>query len=147
MKKEKNLSVTSQRIRALRIKADLTQEEMGKKIGVSKSSISEYETGDTKISVAVLKKYAEVFHKDIEWLTGIDQKDPLQSVSLFTSDEINLIIQYRHKSRREQDIMRLQAMSDAEYDQVYNHDLSALQPQTMLNEQKNNDYHGKGKKK
>ncbi|MDQ0252886.1 transcriptional regulator with XRE-family HTH domain [Evansella vedderi] len=58
------------RIKRLRHKQRLTQQDLGQKINVSKVAISCYETGKRTPDTDTLKKLAEVFHVSIDYLLG-----------------------------------------------------------------------------
>ena len=49
--------ITVNRIRDLRTDADLKQEELAEKIGISQKSLSRYKTEQTIIDAETLKKY------------------------------------------------------------------------------------------
>lgn len=71
----------SENIRFYRKRAGLTQADLGKILGVGKSNISMYETGDRTPPLDIIKKMAEIFGVDINTLTGFapspDSKDNL----------------------------------------------------------------------
>lgn len=50
------------RLKQLRENANLTQEEVGKKIGVSKATVNRYETGEIDIKRTIAIKLSEVFN-------------------------------------------------------------------------------------
>jgi transcriptional regulator with XRE-family HTH domain len=54
----------------LRKRAGLSQEELGNKIGVKKSTVSMYEKGQRKPSYEVLEAIADCFNVDMDFLTG-----------------------------------------------------------------------------
>lgn len=56
------------KLRQLRLNHGLTQEQLGKKIGVSKVSISGYENGNRTPDLATLKKIADVFGVSLDEL-------------------------------------------------------------------------------
>lgn len=58
------------RIRQLRIQHKLTQEELGKKVNVTKVSISGYENGNRTPDMETLQKIADVFSVNIDYLLG-----------------------------------------------------------------------------
>ena len=60
----------SENIRFYRKRAGLTQADLGKILGVGKSNISMYETGDRTPPLDIIKKMAEIFGVDINTLTG-----------------------------------------------------------------------------
>lgn len=58
------------RLRALRTKAGLSQQQLGDKIGVSKSSINMYERGEREPSFKTLYALAVFFDVDMDYLFG-----------------------------------------------------------------------------
>lgn len=64
MEKEKrNITIVEEKARDIRIAADLTQEEFGKILGISKSYVSDIENGYTGLSIEIINKicnYADV---------------------------------------------------------------------------------------
>lgn len=66
-----------QRIRDLREDKDLTQSELGKRIGMSQTGYSKYETGENDIPTNVLIKLASIHNTSIDYMLGLtDQKKP-----------------------------------------------------------------------
>ncbi|MBD5087014.1 MAG: helix-turn-helix domain-containing protein [Clostridiales bacterium] len=65
----------------LRILHNLTQEQMGEKIGVTRQTISLWEADRRKISLEYLKHICEVFTLDLNYFLGndVDNKDILLS--------------------------------------------------------------------
>ena len=63
-------------IRNRRIRIKLTQGELGKRIGVGKSSISMYESGDRIPPIDVIEKLSHVFNCDINDLIGEAKPSP-----------------------------------------------------------------------
>jgi transcriptional regulator with XRE-family HTH domain len=66
-------------LRLIRVYHDLTQTETARRIGLSKSYVSELEAGNKKVTLDVLEKYASVF------------KLPISSLMLFAehSQDVN----------------------------------------------------------
>lgn len=58
------------RIRELRQELGLTQEELGKKIGQTKSNISKYERGALQPSIETLTQLSDLFNVSIDYLVG-----------------------------------------------------------------------------
>ncbi|WP_317853959.1 helix-turn-helix transcriptional regulator [Chakrabartyella piscis] len=70
------------RIKELRIKLQLTQEEFGEKIGLSKSGISNIENGTRNVSSRHIKLICNIFNANESWLvTGIDDGEKFQKLS------------------------------------------------------------------
>lgn len=64
------------RIRQKRIECNLSQEELGEKLGVKKSAISKMERGEIKtIDRDHVSKMASIFHVSPSWLMGFEPSD------------------------------------------------------------------------
>lgn len=64
----------AKRLKQLRLENNLTQTELGKKVNVTKVSISGYETGNRKPDIDTLYKLASVFSVSVDDLLGLDYK-------------------------------------------------------------------------
>ena len=58
------------RIRDLREDRDLNQTQLAKKLGMSQTGYSKYETGENDIPTAILIKLAKFYNKSIDYLLG-----------------------------------------------------------------------------
>lgn len=58
----------SQRIKQARKALDLTQEYVGKKLGLSKQAIQSYESGRTQPSLENIEKLAAILKVNVQWL-------------------------------------------------------------------------------
>lgn len=58
------------RLKELRLKKDLSQAELAKKLGVSKSRISMYELGEREPDFYTLELIADFFNVDMDYLLG-----------------------------------------------------------------------------
>lgn len=67
-------TVTSRLIK-LREDNGLTKIEMAKKIGINKSTITRYETGEMKPTLDVLIKIKQSFGVSLDWLAGFDTNE------------------------------------------------------------------------
>lgn len=67
---EEYLKVFAQRLRALRIEKNLTQQELADMIGTVKSTISQYETCKREPVLSILIKLAKALDVDIPYLIG-----------------------------------------------------------------------------
>lgn len=56
-------------LRQLRNKAGMSQEELAKRLGMSKSAISMYESGSREPSLEILEAIADIFNVDMNTLT------------------------------------------------------------------------------
>jgi len=57
-------------LKSLRIREGLTQDDLAKKLGVSRSTISMYERGEREPELEVLEAIADFFNVDMNYLTG-----------------------------------------------------------------------------
>ena len=60
------------RMKELREDHDLTRLEMAKRLGVNKSTITRYESGEISPTIDMLLKIREMFGVTIDWITGVD---------------------------------------------------------------------------
>lgn len=58
------------RIRDLREDRDLNQTQLAKKLGMSQTGYSKYETGENDIPTAILIKLAKFYNTSIDYLLG-----------------------------------------------------------------------------
>ena len=64
------MSVFSERLRAERKKAKLTQEDMAKQLGITRAAYTLYETDKTQPSLESAAKIAEILKTSLDYLTG-----------------------------------------------------------------------------
>ena len=74
------------RLKMLRTQAGLTQSQLGKQLGVTKSVISFYELQERTPSPDVLIKLAGVFHVSTDYLLGISKTETIDVTGLDESD-------------------------------------------------------------
>ena len=65
-----------QRIRHLREDRDLTQARVAKKLDMSQTGYSKYETGENDIPTAVLIRLSEFYHVSTDYLLGLTDQLP-----------------------------------------------------------------------
>jgi transcriptional regulator with XRE-family HTH domain len=82
LKNQKKLTELAQRIREARRNAHLSQDELGKFIGVSDKSVSAYEQGRSTPPISKLKKIAESTNHPFSYFTQEDNEDALLSSKL-----------------------------------------------------------------
>lgn len=61
----------SDRIKELRLSADMTQEEFGKKFGIVKSTVSLYESGKSTPNDEIKKQICDYFNISVDYLLGV----------------------------------------------------------------------------
>lgn len=62
-------------LKSLRIREGLTQDELAKKLGTSRSAISMYERGEREPELEVFEVIADYFNVDMNYLTGKNTKE------------------------------------------------------------------------
>lgn len=116
-------------IRSLRIKENLTQEELAKIIKVSRSTMGSYEQGTRDPNIETLERFADYFNVDMNYLTGtvseeyyLDLKSRQVAQEIFVNKELralfdasrnaspedleivkNLLLSLKNKERRTDD--------------------------------------------
>lgn len=76
-------------LKQLRNKAGMNQEQLAKRLGLSKSAISMYESGSREPSLEILEAIADIFNVDMNTL--IDRKQPQiqpENLTILPSDKI-----------------------------------------------------------
>lgn len=59
------------RIRELREDKDITQAELARRLGMSQTGYSKYETGENDVPTAILIKLAEIHNVSVDYLLGL----------------------------------------------------------------------------
>ena len=79
-----------QRLKELRIKSGLTQNQLADRIGVTKSVVSYYELHERTPSPEVLVKLASIFHCSTDFLLGLEKQQTLD-ISGLDAEDIRLL--------------------------------------------------------
>lgn len=66
------------RIKFLREKYDLNKTEMGKRIGVDRSAITRYETGEMRPNLDVMLRIKDAFNVSLDWIVGFTTDEDLK---------------------------------------------------------------------
>lgn len=75
--------MVGKRLRLLRTERELTQEELGKVLGVGKTTISQYESEVRKPDADMLKRIAQFFDVSVDYLLGLtEEKRPVKVETL-----------------------------------------------------------------
>ena len=77
----------ARRLRQLRTSQKMTQQQLGDRIGVAKSVVSYYESGDRCPSYDVLIRIAKVFHTSTDHLLGVS-RDAIVDVTGLSDEDI-----------------------------------------------------------
>lgn len=78
-------------LKELRMNAGMTQTELAKRLGITKSVVSYYELQERTPSPDVLIRLAGIFHITTDYLLGIDNRKMID-VSDLTDDDIKLLL-------------------------------------------------------
>ena len=74
------------RLKELRKKSKLTQQQVADRVGVTKSVISFYELRERSPSPDVLIKLAYIFHVSTDYLLGIEKRETIDVTGLDDDD-------------------------------------------------------------
>ncbi len=88
------------RVKELRRRAGLTQQQLAERILVSKAAISNYELYERNPSPEILIKLARVFHVSTDYLLGVEEKIQVLDVSDLTDEDIEVLEQTAALLRR-----------------------------------------------
>lgn len=80
----------NQRIKELRNGLNISQVDLGKKLGVTKQCISNWENDNIQPSIDMLIKISKFFGVSTDYLLGIDSKKTLD-VSMLSDDQASYI--------------------------------------------------------
>ena len=99
--------VLGYRIRRLRKEKMLSQEQLGKLLGVSKVSVSGYENGTRNPSMEILSKMVDVFNVSSDYILGREVNAVCEDGNnfLLSSQDINIIKEARKNSSLYQKIL------------------------------------------
>lgn len=80
-----------EQIRALRLNAGLTQQQLANKLGITKSTVSYYEQAVRFPSTDVIISLAEVFHITTDQLLGLEPKSQALDVTDLSEEDIEFL--------------------------------------------------------
>lgn len=78
------------KLKALRTSQKLTQQQLADRIGVAKSVVSYYESGDRYPSYDVLVRIAHVFHTSTDYLLDV-KKEKIIDVTGLSDEDIAVV--------------------------------------------------------
>lgn len=82
--------ILGEKIKALRTAKKMSQKELAERIGIAKSVISFYESGDRSPSYDVLIKIARIFNVTTDYLLDVERERVL-NVSDLTEEDIAVV--------------------------------------------------------
>ena len=80
----------SERIRALRDKASISQSELAKRLSVTRASVNAWESGLSAPTAYYIVEMAKLFHVSADYLLEIDSAEHISLAGL-TKDEIRIL--------------------------------------------------------
>lgn len=96
------------RIRELRKQHGLTMKQLGAKVGLAESTISQYETGKRQPDNETLLKFGELFDVSVDYILGSAQKQPSPDV---TMDDFTYAMYQEGKELTEENKQKLLEMA------------------------------------
>lgn len=78
-------------LKTLRLRNEMTQEQLAQRLGLTKSVISAYETGLRMPSYEVLISISRIFKVSTDYLLGLERKQEID-LSGLTEDEIQALL-------------------------------------------------------
>lgn len=75
-----------EKLRKLRVSQKLTQQQLADRIGVAKSVVSYYESGDRYPSYDVLVRIARIFHTTTDYLLDVSRDNVIDVTGLSDED-------------------------------------------------------------
>lgn len=83
-----------ERLKTLRVKKDMTQEKLGKIVGMKKSNISKYERGELEPSLESVLEFAKFFNVTLDYLLGRTDNPSLPSSMYLDSNGIHSLPEF-----------------------------------------------------
>ncbi len=100
------------RLKEIREKKDITQREMAKALGISKSYYNYFETGERIITLYYLNKYCNIFHYSMDYVLGLTDHNIISKETVEL--DINII------SKRIKEIRKMKKLKQYELAKIMN---------------------------
>ena len=102
----------SDKIKRSRELAEMTQQELGDKVGVSRRTIVSYETTDAKARASTIRKLARALNVSYDFLSNDEVTDPLQGIEKM--EHLDAVReQYGYSAEREMNELRRSSRNTA----------------------------------
>jgi transcriptional regulator with XRE-family HTH domain len=85
------MAIIKGKLKEARESADLSQDEVAKKLGLSQGAYSDFERGKTRLDVNYLVQLSTILSKPVTWFLGIDDENGRH----LAPDEVELLDAYR----------------------------------------------------
>lgn len=85
------------KIKELRLQADLSQKDLGEKIGVNQTAVGKYEREELEPNITILCKLANLFDCSIDYLVGRENDfgNVSNNLPALTSEEVQLLADFK----------------------------------------------------
>nr|WP_308669024.1 helix-turn-helix transcriptional regulator [uncultured Agathobacter sp.] len=93
----------AERIKMLRENKQLSQSELSKKLGITRSSINAWEMGISTPSTTYLVELSQIFHVSIDYLLGLDKNVSLDITGLDT-EQVRILTDLAEHFRKEKKV-------------------------------------------
>lgn len=86
-------------LKTLRLKENMTQAQLARKLGLTRSVISAYETGLRLPSYDILIHIAKIYNVSTDYLLGLEHKQEID-LSGLSQDEVNALLNLINAMKR-----------------------------------------------
>lgn len=93
----------AERIKMLRENKQLSQSELSKKLGITRSSINAWEMGISTPSTTYLVELSQIFHVSIDYLLGLNKNVSLDITGLDT-EQVRILTDLAEHFRKEKNV-------------------------------------------
>lgn len=93
----------AERIKMLRENKQLSQSELSKRLGITRSSINAWEMGISTPSTTYLVELSQIFHVSIDYLLGLDKNVSLDITGLDT-EQVRILTDLAEHFRKEKNV-------------------------------------------
>lgn len=93
----------AERIKMLRENKQLSQSDLSKRLGITRSSINAWEMGISTPSTTYLVELSQIFHVSIDYLLGLDKNVSLDITRLDT-EQVRILTDLAEHFRKEKNV-------------------------------------------
>ena len=93
----------AERIKMLRENKQLSQSDLSKRLGITRSSINAWEMGISTPSTTYLVELSQIFHVSLDYLLGLDKNVSLDITGLDT-EQVRILTDLAEHFRKEKNV-------------------------------------------